>query len=362
MAINSVYPENYSEQLAAKQEHIRSLYSQFQPPELEVFESAPEHFRMRAEFKLWHEKNQAHYAMYQPGQSKKPFIIDEFAIGSEAINNLMPKLLEAINLSPLLSKRLFQVEFLTTLNHECVITLIYHRPLSDEWEIEAEKLAQQLQTSIIGRSRKQKRIIGKDFVIETLNVNDRPFSYQQVETGFTQPNAGVCEKMLNWACDASKDLGGDLLELYCGNGNFTLPLSLNFREVLATEIAKTSVNSALFNIDLNKINNVTVVRMSSEEFSQAMAGEREFRRLKDIDLCSYQFSTIFVDPPRAGLDQETIELVKQFDNILYISCNPETLAKNMEILHQTHQIKRLALFDQFPYTHHIESGVLLQRR
>ena len=93
-----------------------------------------------------------------------------------------------------------------------------------------------------------------------------------------------------------------------------------------------------------------------------MDGVREFRRLKGVNLDDYQFSTIFVDPPRAGLDQETLELVQQFDNILYISCNPETLADNMETLHQTHQIKRFALFDQFPYTHHIELGVLLQRR
>ncbi len=93
-----------------------------------------------------------------------------------------------------------------------------------------------------------------------------------------------------------------------------------------------------------------------------MNEERIFKRLSDIDLESYNFSTVFVDPPRAGLDQGTEELVKRFDNILYISCNPETLKANLDNICQTHAVKRIALFDQFPYTHHAEMGVFLTRK
>ncbi|RZI81367.1 MAG: tRNA (uridine(54)-C5)-methyltransferase TrmA, partial [Pseudomonas sp.] len=89
---------------------------------------------------------------------------------------------------------------------------------------------------------------------------------------------------------------------------------------------------------------------------------RPFRRLQGIDLKSYQFGTVFVDPPRAGMDPDTCELTRRFERILYISCNPETLAANIAQLHDTHRIERCALFDQFPYTHHMESGVLLVRR
>ena len=76
----------------------------------------------------------------------------------------------------------------------------------------------------------------------------------------------------------------------------------------------------------------------------------------------YDFSTIFVDPPRAGVDDETLKLVSQFDNIIYISCNPETLRANLDTLCQTHTVERAALFDQFPFTHHIESGVYLKKK
>ena len=57
-----------------------------------------------------------------------------------------------------------------------------------------------------------------------------------------------------------------------------------------------------------------------------------------------------------------MRLVQGHPRILYISCNPETLVRNLEVLAQTHAIDRLALFDQFPYTHHVECGVALTRR
>jgi tRNA (uracil-5-)-methyltransferase len=69
-----------------------------------------------------------------------------------------------------------------------------------------------------------------------------------------------------------------------------------------------------------------------------------------------------VDPPRAGLDDDTLKLAQRFDNILYISCNPQTLADNLAILIERHTIVKTAFFDQFPYTQHLESGVLLQRK
>ena len=80
------------------------------------------------------------------------------------------------------------------------------------------------------------------------------------------------------------------------------------------------------------------------------------------DLESYNFSTIFVDPPEPGLDDGTLALAQRFDTILYISCNPQTLRDNLDSLTKTHEIVRTAIFDQFPWTDHLESGVLLKRR
>ena len=168
--------------------------------------------------------------------------------------------------------------------------------------------------------------------------------------------------MLEWAIDITKDSSGDLLELYCGNGNFSIALAPNFRKVLATELASPSVMAAQYNIEVNGIENLQIIRMSAEDFTDAMAGKREYNRLKGIDLNSYECNTIFVDPPRAGLDENTLKLVSLYNHILYISCNPNTLIENLNVLSKTHKIIRFALFDQFPYTEHMECGVLLEKK
>lgn len=93
-----------------------------------------------------------------------------------------------------------------------------------------------------------------------------------------------------------------------------------------------------------------------------MAGTREFVRLRDIPLRDYRFSTLFVDPPRCGLDAGTLALARGFAHILYISCNPQTLRENVAALAPTHRVAAAAVFDQFPYTPHLESGLLLTQR
>ena len=65
---------------------------------------------------------------------------------------------------------------------------------------------------------------------------------------------------------------------------------------------------------------------------------------------------------RAGLDATCRELAATFDHVVYVSCNPETLARDLAELSATHEVTRLAAFDQFPYTPHLESGVVLVRR
>lgn len=362
MAVHLVSPEHYDDQLADKVATIEHAFAPLDIPAIEVFDSPRSHYRLRAEFKIWQQDGQAHYAMYEKGEYKKPYIIDGFPVGAERINQLMPRLLAEINANEMLRKKLFSAEFLTTLSGDALVTLLYHKPLDEQWEQAARDLRTSLGVDLIGRSRKQKITLERDYVNETLNVDGKPFHYKQIEGGFTQPNGAVCEKMLAWAVAASKGCSGDLLELYCGNGNFTLPLAQNFDRVLATEISKTSVEAALHNAELNRIENVAIARMSSEEFTQAMDKVRPFRRLAHIDLDSYNFTTLFVDPPRAGLDPDTLALARRFDRIIYISCNPNTLLDNLQALSNTHQVDRFAVFDQFPYTDHLECGAILSRR
>lgn len=357
---------DYQAQLDEKRARLTELFAGFTLPALEVHSSPAEFYRMRAEFRIWHEGDDLFHCMYAPA-TKEIIKIDHFPTASRLINQLMPLLLEGLRPHPVLRRKLFQIDYLSTQSGQMIVSLLYHRKLEAEWQQAAEVLqadlrAKGFELQLIGRAHKQKICLGDDFVIEQLNVAGRQLIYKQVENSFTQPNATINEQMLAWALDVTKGSEGDLLELYCGNGNFSIALAQNFRKVLATEIAKPSVDSAQFNIAANGVDNLIILRMSAEEFTMAMRGEREFNRLKGVDLKSYQCNTIFVDPPRAGLDDATVKLVQEYDNILYISCNPETLQANMAVLGETHEIARFALFDQFPWTHHMEAGVYLRRK
>ncbi|WP_108652455.1 tRNA (uridine(54)-C5)-methyltransferase TrmA [Dongshaea marina] len=355
----------YQTQLQEKAQRLELLFADFKAPELEVFESVEENYRLRAEFRVWHEGEDLYYIMFDQ-KTREAYRVDQFPAASALINELMPRIIDGVKEIPALRRKLFQVDFLSTLSGEILVSLLYHRQLDDEWQKEIhqlkDRLGQDYNIDFVGRARKQKICIERDYVIEKLDVDGQELIYKQMENSFTQPNGVINQKMLGWALDSTQGCEGDLLELYCGNGNFSLALAKNFRKVLATEISKSSVASAQYNIAQNQIDNVTILRMSSEEFTEAMNGVRSFRRLKDIDLSEYQCETVLVDPPRAGLDDDTLKMIQQYSRIVYISCNPDTLHANLQTLSQTHKIERFALFDQFPYTHHMEAGVVLTRK
>ena len=364
MPMSRVEPARYGELLREKSAVVTALLAPFDPPQPRVFSSSATGFRMRAEFRVWHEADELNYVMFRPEDPKTPVPVTGFPIACERIQQLMPLLRERIKADPVLRRRLFQVEFLSTLAGDTLVTLVYHRKLEPDWEAAARAIAEALAVSIVGRSRGQKVVLGRDYVEEILPIEGVDYRYRQYEQAFTQPNAALNIRMIEWACEQAVELEGDLLELYCGNGNFTLPLSRHFDNVIATELAKSSVRAARENLQANGVDNIGIVRLSAEEVTQAMAGARKFRRLAALprELDQYDLRTVFVDPPRAGLDRHTEQMVGGFDSIIYISCNPHTLAQNLASLHPTYRIRRFALFDQFPYTAHMECGVFLQRR
>ena len=357
---------DYQSQLQDKQVVLETLLSPWYSKTLDVLESPPSAYRMRAEFRVWHEGDDTYHIMFDK-DTKQKYRVDHFEVASTHIQKAMKEVLTFVKQAPHLRTKLFQIDYLSTTTGELLISLLYHRQLDDAWETSAQALKKHLSTlfpraDVIGRARKQKKIIDRDFVNEQLVVNGQTYVFKQVENSFTQPNAHINVKMIEWVIENTKHLSGDLVELYCGAGNFSIPLSRHFEHVVGTEISKVSVAAAQTNIQENHIDNLQIAKLSAEEFVQAYNGERTFRRLQSIDLTKFQFDTILVDPPRSGLDPATEKLVSQFTNIIYISCNPTTLAENLHVLGQTHEVTHAALFDQFPHTPHIETGVVLTKK
>lgn len=371
--------EEYERLFLEKQQYLRGLLNW--TGDIDAYDSPREHFRFRTNFQMWHEdpKNRTaegfFYAMYDENDKKVPREITSFPPGTERINELM-QLLRPHFKNSAIFKSLFEVRFVTTKYsaQESIIVLCYKQPLPSNWLATAAPIAQELGCKIIGRARKMMQMTGgtftDEYIQEVLTIEGRNYTYFQTEGAFSQPNAYVCEKMISWALkvtrpDSSSGLPqDDLLELYCGGGTFTAPFAANFRKVLATEISKASVALAERCFKANNIENIKVLRLSSEEFTEWYEGKMQRQRALQagVNITDYNISTVFVDPPRAGLDPDTCQLLKKFNKIVYVSCNPVTLARDVENLKETHDVISVAAFDQFPYTHHLESGVLMIKR
>ncbi|WP_321778221.1 tRNA (uridine(54)-C5)-methyltransferase TrmA [Sulfurimonas sp.] len=355
-----IYEDGYEAQLDYKLKLNKQRFKPFYKGDILACKSPESNYRSRSEFKIWHKDDEIHYAMNHL-EHKGVVLVDECPQVNIHIFKLMPKLLKSIKNQDI-DFKLFGADFLSSASGEIVVSLIYHRKLDEQWQNKAKIIANELGIYIIGRSRKQKLIIGQDYITESLNIDEKIFKFSYIENSFTQPNIKVNEQMISWALKQVESSSGDLLELYCGAGNFTIPFAKKFKKVLATEISKSSINAAKENMLLNDVKNIEFVRMSVEDFVGALDGVREYHRMKDIDINSYNIDTIFVDPPRSGMDEVSCSFASRYDNILYISCNPESLLTDLELLCQTHEVVNMALFDQFAYTHHVEMGVKLLRK
>jgi len=353
------FDKSYQSQLEDKLSKVQILLKPFYKGKIEVFQSQESSFRARAEFRIYKKEKKLSYAMFDI--EKKLLPIEECPKVIDSIGSIAFDLLQEIEKEKHLSHKLYAVEFLSGLSGEVLVTLIYHKTLDERWLSLAKKLEKKFNIYIIGRSKKQKVVLSKEYICEVLKIDGEKYLYNHYEASFTQPNPKVNEEMIQWVIDnAAKK--GDLLESYCGAGNFTIPLSKHYRSVLATEISKRSIDAAKQNCQLNGVTNINFVRLSSQELTQALQKVRVFQRLEGIDLDRYDFRTVLVDPPRAGLDSETIGLICDIEQIIYISCNPQTLCRDLETLCKTHKVISAAVFDQFAFSKHIECGVILQKK
>lgn len=393
--------ENYQQDFLAKKAHIKASFAEFNEANFEAFTSDYKNYRQRAEFRIWHQDDDIYHLMFDTSASDnkpKHIRLENFAPATEIINKTMVAIIPELKHNQLLRSRLFQINYLSSLTNEILVVLIYHKKLDDAWLEEAKTLAEKLKINLVGRSRKQKIIVNKDYIIEKMQVDSKQITLKQIENSFTQPNGKIAQAMLNWLYKKTRELktklaGTDLLELYSGNSFFSLALSPNFGKILNIEVAKTSTYAANYNILANNCTNIKAINAKSEDIAYLLSASRVLKnstalatlteeqeplsaspvlptskkRLalelenNQVKLEDYNFSSILVDPPRKGLDELTLKQAQKFDYIFYISCNLDTLKQNLQEICITHKIRDIAFFDQFPYTHHAEVGVILEK-
>jgi len=186
---------------------------------------------------------------------------------------------------------------------------------------------------------------------EEINLKVGDFDYSFSANVFFQVNHGLLPEFVKTAIGKAE--GNLALDLYCGVGLFTLPLAAKFKKVVGIEGNRLSIQFAKSNAQTADFKNV--------DFEVSAVGkwlEQNAAKLAGIDF-------VLLDPPRSGADTETIKTLigLQPAKIVYVSCNPATLARDLRALTAGgYEIEKVRAFDFFPQTHHVETIVHLSSK
>lgn len=189
-------------------------------------------------------------------------------------------------------------------------------------------------------------LYGEGFIIDTIGDLDfriSPESFFQINSVQTEKLYGKVKEYL--------DLRGDetLIDLYCGIGTIGMYLADSCERVLGIEMMKESIKDGQKNLKLNKIDNM--------DFLEGQA-ENVFPRLVEEGI---EVDALVVDPPRKGLDEVVVEAIMELrpEKLVYVSCEPSTLARDLDRLKEVYSIEKVQPVDMFPHTIHVENVVKL---
>mgnify|MGYP006243038195 FL=1 len=230
-----------------------------------------------------------------------------------------------------------------------MVTMIYHKIINKSLINLVNQISEDLKVNIIIRSKNYKYETRGLYLDDTLIYKN--LKIYQTDNTFTQSNKYLVDKMIFKVIDFIEN-PGDLLELYCGIGTFTIPLSFIFNKVLATENNRNSIKCLNKSLKENNISNIHNARLSSDEVSELFKG-KIFNRMNSKSISDFNFSHILLDPPRSGLTENVIKLASNFKNIIYISCSAKTYIRDINLI-RSHKITNIELFDQFPNKNHLE--------
>ena len=197
--------------------------------------------------------------------------------------------------------------------------------------------------NVVGIVLNDKTIYGENYFYDMIGDMKFKISYNS----FFQINNYIANeifKLLNVNLS-----GENLLDLYCGVGTLGLSLKNNFKKIVGIE----KIENAILNAKENALSN----DITNAEF---YAGDTA----KILSNLNEKFDTVIVDPPRSGLNKETIDLILNINpkKICYVSCDQITLSRDLKILQNKYYISKINVLDMFPNTYHIESFVILERK
>lgn len=204
--------------------------------------------------------------------------------------------------------------------------------------IDNDKLIQILKDNVSSIFIDGVKVFGNDYVM--INVGN--YRYAVYPDSFFQVNTKMISRLYDKVLEFA-GRGDKLLDLYCGAGTIGIYLANNFNSVRGIEQNESAIKGANLNKGINDIKNISFVCEKASDINEIV---------EDV---------VVVDPPRSGLDSTTIKRIldSRIERLIYVSCNPITLARDINILKDKYNLVSISLFDMFPNTSHAECVCLL---
>ncbi len=191
--------------------------------------------------------------------------------------------------------------------------------------------------------RKNKVLFGNGYIYDYLGE----FKFKISPMSFYKVNPIQTEKLYGKAVEYANLNGNEtVFDLYCGIGTIGIFASKNVKNLYGIETIPEAIEDAWQNVKENNLENAEFFVGDVEKTLPEFISERKIN--PDV---------VFVDPPRKGCDKTALDTLLQIESkrIVYVSCNPATLARDLKILEEKYNIEKLSICDMFPFTHHIES-------
>ena len=226
-------------------------------------------------------------------------------------------------------------------NNNDEILLIIESKKKD-YNIELAKLKEKIK--LVGIIYNDRTIYGENFFYERINNKLFKVSYNS----FFQVNENITSKLFD-LININTDKDSTVLDLYSGVGTLGIVASTKVKKVYSMEIVKNAVLNGITNAKLNKRDNI-----------KFMLGDVS-KLISKVDL---SFDTLIIDPPRKGLDEKTREFIlkKKPEKIIYVSCDPNTLIRDLKELESNYEITDFKIMDMFSNTYHVESFAVLTKK
>jgi 23S rRNA (uracil1939-C5)-methyltransferase len=310
-------------------------------------------YRNRIRLRVLREDGAVKFVYHEPGEQASFVAVDRCQLVSDRMNDLLARVREIIEGGPFATVETVEVRTSRSKGESLIVC-----DLSAGAEAAALgealaaikrefALAGAVASVYDGKRWRDERLFGRDFIEESV----RGLTFRIGARSFFQTNVGILERVFDdVAAAAAPQAGETVADLYCGLGTFGIPLARKSREVFGVESEAENIKFLKKNLDLNRVGNFAVCEGTSEEWL--------------AEILERAPGVVVLDPPRkgvgpaivAGLADDPVPLV------LYLSCNPTTLARDLKGLLEAYDLADLRVYDFFPHTPHIETLAVLERR